>query len=233
MKTLRPRHLTYSNTVATAALILAFAGGGTAAVAVGAIGKNDVKSKHISAGAVKSSDLARNSVTGAKIAADSIGASELAADSVGAETLGDEAVGSENLVDNSVTGAAVNESTLGEVPLAAGLRGMMRVSVDANGEVVSFSAPTKPTVVQAAFAPDARVVTFPGVDVSSCSLLAGVAQNVKGAPGRVAGAATAWPGTAVGTVSVETKPAFELTDSDGNPTPVSPAPKPFTLLVMC
>lgn len=221
----KPRQLTYSNTVATTALVLAFAGGGTAAVAAGSIGKNAVKSQHIAAGAVHTSDLARSSVVGAKIDNGSVTSADLGADSVGSEELADKSVGGQHLVDNSITGAAVNESTLGEVPLAAGLRGMMRVSVNAAGEVVSFSAPTKPTVVNASFAPDARVVTFPGVDVASCSLLAGVAQNVKATA--VRGVATAWPGNNPDTVTVETNADFDETNDAGT------APLPFTLLVMC
>lgn len=246
MKFHTPRHLTYSNTVSTAALVLALAGGGTAAVAAGVIGKNDIKSKHIAAGAVKAGDLAPNSVTSAKVATGSIGAGDLAQDAVGSQALGDKSVASNHLADqsvagnhlvnNSVTGAAVNESTLGEVPSAASLRGLLRVSVDAQGRVVDFHAPKEPIVNDVASRPAARSVTFPEVgDVSSCSILAGVAQNLKGRDGVVAGVATAWPGNAEGSFTVETASVLDLPapNPDGSTEPPAGTRKPFTLLVMC
>lgn len=236
MKISRTRHLTYANAVSTAALVLALAGGGTAAVAAGVIGKNDIKSKHIAAGAVKSGDLARGAVTGAKVESGSIGASDLASDSVGAESLRDKSVAGSHLADNAVTGAAVDESTLGEVPLAASVRGLLRVSVDAQGKVVDFHAPKEPIVRDIATRPAARSVTFPEVgDVSSCSILAGVAQNLKGGAGVVAGVATAWPGIAEGSFTVETASALDLPapNPDGSTEPPAGTRKPFTLLVMC
>lgn len=63
--------LTYSNVVATLALVLAL-GGGSFAVAA-ALKKNSVGSKQIKAKAVRTGDIADNAVTGAKINVASIG----------------------------------------------------------------------------------------------------------------------------------------------------------------
>ena len=73
---LRPR-LTYANVAATLALILAI-GGGTVYAAV-KLGKNDVKSKNIAAGAVKKKDLGKNAVTSPKVKDGGIEAEDLAA----------------------------------------------------------------------------------------------------------------------------------------------------------
>src|SRR5436190_2322777 len=85
---LRPRSA--YDVVALLALFVAL-GGTTYAAAT--IGPNDlrndaVRTRHIKAGEVKNSDLARNSVGGRKV------------------------------INNSLTGADVNEGTLGRVPLA-------------------------------------------------------------------------------------------------------------------
>lgn len=57
---------TYANTAATAALVLAVAGGGTAAFAAG-LAKNSVGSPQIKNGQVKTADLGKNAVTSAKV----------------------------------------------------------------------------------------------------------------------------------------------------------------------
>lgn len=57
---------TFANTAATAALVLAVAGGGTAAFAAG-LAKNSVGSPQIKNGQVKTADLGKNAVTTAKI----------------------------------------------------------------------------------------------------------------------------------------------------------------------
>lgn len=69
--------LTYSNVVATLALVLAL-GGGTV-YAASKIGKDTVTSKSIKKGAVKSSDLAKNAVSGKKVKDGSLEAGDLAA----------------------------------------------------------------------------------------------------------------------------------------------------------
>lgn len=255
----RPRHLTYSNVLATSAIVLAMAGGGTAAFAAGSLVKNSVGHQQIKAGAVRTGELANGAVKGGKIADGSVRSADLAAGAVGADEIGggvvggeklaDKSVSAKHLADNSVTGVAVDESSLTQVPSAEtanSVRGMMRVSVDANGKVFSFSAPTEPTVGPGPGAiSDARVVRFPGVDVTKCSLLPSVAQNVPGGAGRVLGAATAWLGGDATAVVVETHPDFNKVKLDENGVPVldengqqiptrhDDQPKPFTLLVMC
>ncbi len=69
--------LTYSNVVATLALVLAL-GGGTV-YAASKLGKNTVTSKSIKKGAVKSSDIAGSAVTGKKVKDGSLEAGDLAA----------------------------------------------------------------------------------------------------------------------------------------------------------
>jgi hypothetical protein len=90
MSNLRSK-LTYSNVVATLALVLAL-GGGTVYAAI-KLGKNDVKSKNIAKGAVKTSDLAKNSVKSPKIKDGTI-------------KLGDIAAGVIPQLDADVTGSA-------------------------------------------------------------------------------------------------------------------------------
>jgi hypothetical protein len=236
----KPRFLTYSNTVATTALVLAFAGGGTAALAAGSLVKNEVKSRHIAAGAVHTSDLANGAVNGSKIAAGTIGASDLRASSVGADELVDKAVNSEHIADkaigasqiadDAVTGAAVNEASLGEVPsakTASSVKGMFVVSVDTDGKIVRASGPTGSKSPAIADGPsgDARILTFDGVDARQCSLSASVASNKTGQAGQVFSPIAAWP-TPVGGVVVETHPSFNPLDPHGDL-------KAFTLMVMC
>ena len=69
--------LTYSNVVATLALVLVLTGG-TVYAAV-QLGKNDVKSKNIAKGQVKGSDLAKNAVTSPKVKDGSLQSADLAA----------------------------------------------------------------------------------------------------------------------------------------------------------
>lgn len=66
-------HLSYSRVVSTLALFLAL-GGGAYAIS---LGKNDVKSRHISKGAVKSSDVAKNTLRGADVKRDSLKGSDI------------------------------------------------------------------------------------------------------------------------------------------------------------
>jgi hypothetical protein len=58
------KHLTYANSMATAAVFVALGGSGYAAVR---LSKNSVGSPQIRNGQVKSADLARNAVTGGKV----------------------------------------------------------------------------------------------------------------------------------------------------------------------
>lgn len=63
--------------------------------------------------------LPRNSVGTAQIRKDSVTATKLATKSVGPRKLQNNAVGDPNVKLNALTGAKINEATLGEVPLAA------------------------------------------------------------------------------------------------------------------
>jgi hypothetical protein len=93
------RLLTYlrQNVIAIIALVIALGGGTAYAV-------NTVRSSDIVDGQVQSVDLGTNAVTNAKIAAN--------------------AIGSGKVVDGSITGADINESTLGKVPNASKLGGI-------------------------------------------------------------------------------------------------------------
>jgi hypothetical protein len=66
-------HLSYSRVVSTLALFLALGGGAYAL----SLGKNDVKSRHISKGAVKSSDVAKNTLRSADVERDSLKGSDI------------------------------------------------------------------------------------------------------------------------------------------------------------
>ena len=92
------QRLTYANVISTLALFVALGGGAYAAVKLPA---NSVTTKQIKPGAVKASDLGKGSVTLSKVRSNAVDKSKV--------------------VDNSLTGADVNESTLGVVPVASAL----------------------------------------------------------------------------------------------------------------
>ncbi|HEX6116767.1 MAG TPA: hypothetical protein VFY99_06665 [Solirubrobacterales bacterium] len=108
--------LTYANVIATIALFCAL-GGGTFAFA--ALKKNSVGTTQIAKNAVTSKKIAAGAVTDAKLGAITVGSDELDDGAVGTAELADNAVTGPKIADNAVTGQEVNESTLGEVPLAA------------------------------------------------------------------------------------------------------------------
>jgi hypothetical protein len=98
MKRRSPK-LTYANVTATAALILALAGGTTA---VALSGHNSVRSDDIRNEEVRSPDLAGSSVKGAEVKANSLKAGDLAADSVTGSEVAPAAVGSGEIADGGV-----------------------------------------------------------------------------------------------------------------------------------
>ena len=63
--------------------------------------------------------LPKNSVGTAQLRKDSVTATKLATKSVGPRKLQNNAVGDPNVKPNALTGAKINEATLGEVPSAA------------------------------------------------------------------------------------------------------------------
>ena len=69
--------LTYANTVAAVALVLALGGGTVYAASV--LGKNEIHSSNIAPGAVKKSDLGKNAVTSPKIRNGTVRGAEFAA----------------------------------------------------------------------------------------------------------------------------------------------------------
>jgi hypothetical protein len=94
--------LTYSNVMATVAVMIAL--GGTAAAAViitdnSQVGDNTINSRNIVDASLATNDLKAAAVTAAKLAAN--------------------AVTSPKVVDNSLTGTDIDESTLGTVPTAS------------------------------------------------------------------------------------------------------------------
>ena len=109
-------HLTYANVMATIAVFIAL-GGGTTAVALN--GSNTVQSDDLGPGAqVKAPDIADNAVDGADIARDAVQAPEIAQNGVGKGEIRNDAVGTSKVANGSLTGADVDESTLGQVPSA-------------------------------------------------------------------------------------------------------------------
>ncbi len=115
--------LTYSNVVATIALVLAL-GGGSFAVAA-ALKKDSVGTKQIQAKAVKNKELANGAVTSKKLANGAVTSAKLAAAAVTAGAL----------ADNSVTGAKVDEPTLEAVPEATKALNVISAVVKADGSL--------------------------------------------------------------------------------------------------
>ena len=143
---LRPR-LTYANVAATLALVLAI-GGGTVYAAV-KLGKDDVKSKNIAAGAVKKKDLGKNAVTSPKVKNGGIEAEDLAAGVV-------------PQLDADVTGSAtagprggLTTDTLTPLPV----NGMTTFTPRA-GDVVALAAEGRFTVASTSPPEDCRPAVF-------------------------------------------------------------------------
>ncbi|QIG41672.1 hypothetical protein G5V58_01800 [Nocardioides anomalus] len=117
------RHVTFANTCALLALVVAL-GAGTATAA------NTIRSKDIANGQVKTVDLHDRSVTSAKVQDGTLGgvdvldgsltASDLASDAITATQLRDGSVGTSELQLGAVTGSQVADDSLSFADLASG-----------------------------------------------------------------------------------------------------------------
>ena len=121
------RRLTYANVVSTLALFVAV--GGAGAFAAGRLAPKSVGEQQLRHGAVTAEKLRKNAVIATKIKAlavkqgklanGAVNTAKIANGAVGGEQLALGAVGTDKLADDAVTGAKVDESSLGEVPSAA------------------------------------------------------------------------------------------------------------------
>jgi hypothetical protein len=121
------RRLTYANVVSTLALFVAV--GGAGAFAAGQLAPGSVGEKQLRHGAVTAEKLRKNAVIAPKIMALAVKQGKLANGAVSAAKLGDGAVvagklasgavGTDSIAADAVTGAKVDESTMGQVPSAA------------------------------------------------------------------------------------------------------------------
>jgi hypothetical protein len=121
------RRLTYANVVSTLALFVAV--GGAGAFAAGQLAPKSVGERQLRHGAVTAEKLRKNAVIAPKIMAlavkqgklanGAVNAAKLANGAVGGPQLANGAVGTDNVADDAVTGAKVDESSLGQVPSAA------------------------------------------------------------------------------------------------------------------
>lgn len=121
------RRLTYANVVSTLALFIAM--GGAGAFAAGQLAPKSVGERQLRHGAVTAEKLRKDAVIApkikalavkqAKLANGAVSAAKLENGAVIAEKLAAGAVGTDSVADNAVTGAKVDESTLGRVPSAA------------------------------------------------------------------------------------------------------------------
>lgn len=110
------------------ALIALFVALGGVSYAAGTIGTKDLKNgvvtkKKLHRNAVVPAKIRAGAVTTPKIAAGAVKGAKLAAGAVSGPKLAAGAVETDKIVDEAVTGAKVNESTLGIVPDAAKLAG--------------------------------------------------------------------------------------------------------------
>jgi hypothetical protein len=102
-------HLTYSNVMATIAVMIALGGTSYAATT---LKKNSVTSRTIKNGQVKTADLANSAVTGAKLANGAVSNGKLTNNAVSGGKLADGSVSTAKLADNAVTGAKVADGSL-------------------------------------------------------------------------------------------------------------------------
>lgn len=126
MKRTLPPHLTYSNIIATLALVMAIGTGG--AFAATKLAPKSVGAKQLRPGAVTASKIRKTAVTAPKIkglavkegklANGAVSTAKLGNGSVSTEKLADGAVSTVKLADGAVTGAKVDEQSLGQVPAA-------------------------------------------------------------------------------------------------------------------
>lgn len=126
------RHLTYANVMATIAVFVTLGGG---AYAVSKIDTADIKK-----GAVTAKKLRASAVTTEKIADGAVTTPKLADGAVTAPKLGDGAVGTAKIAPDAVTGADVDESSLGPVPSALTLDGLSASAFERAGRIVAGSA---------------------------------------------------------------------------------------------
>jgi hypothetical protein len=121
------KRLSYANVVSTLALILAL--GGSGAWAIAQLPAKSIGAKQLRPGAVTADKIRKHAVTAPKIQAEAVKSGKLAAGAVkeaklanaavGYQKLADGAVSTEKIAPEAVTGAQLNESTLGQVPSAS------------------------------------------------------------------------------------------------------------------
>jgi hypothetical protein len=123
-------HLTYANVMSTLAVFLLL-GGASAYAAKKQTQK--IGSTQIKASAVIASKIKNEAVTTAKLKNAAVTNGKLAAAAVGTANIAAGAVGTGNIAADAVTGAQVNESTLGEVPSANSANPGVFAKVNSNG----------------------------------------------------------------------------------------------------
>jgi hypothetical protein len=121
----RPRsRLSYANVASTIALILAI--GGTGAYAIAQLPTKSVGAKQLRPGAVTADKIRKHAVTAPKIEAQAVKSGKIATGavkeqklangSVSSSKLQNESVSTEKVKADAITGAQLNEATLGQVP---------------------------------------------------------------------------------------------------------------------
>lgn len=113
MKKLRSA-FTYSNVVATIALLLAISGG--VAYAASTLGKNSVKSKNIAPRAVKSSDLAKGAVKTANLKANAVTTAKIKKQAITSAKVKRGALTRANLANGTLAGLQVLNVSAASVP---------------------------------------------------------------------------------------------------------------------
>jgi hypothetical protein len=126
MKQPLPKRLTYANVASTLALILAL--GGSGAYAIAQLPSKSVGARQLRPGAVTADKIRKHAVTapkieegavkGGKLANFAVREAKLAIASVSNQKLANSSVSTEKIAADAVTGAQLNESTLGQVPSA-------------------------------------------------------------------------------------------------------------------
>ncbi len=164
--------------LAMVALFVALSGGAYAAA--GKIGTKDIKNS-----AVTKAKLKKNAVVSAKIADGAVTATKIADGAVEAGKIAPAAVGTDKLVDNSVTGAKVNESSLGIVPDAAKLAGKEPNAFESKGfggtgDTGTVNLPTSATTqVQALALPAGTYMVFARGGINNNGSEVGTGQSCK------------------------------------------------------
>lgn len=148
----RSRKPSPSMIVAIAALIVALAGTGYAAVnlpkkSVGApqLKKNAVTKKKVKRGAITAAKLADGAVTESKLAGQAVGADKIKAGAVGQSALADASVGSAEIVDGSVgateiAGGSVGAGQLAVIPAARARASLTQTVPTSTNTTVNLSS---------------------------------------------------------------------------------------------